>query len=53
LSDSALAIAPRLQPNVSAITGRNTPKAASGAEMPYVTTKSAATMSQRRESEGT
>src|SRR5262245_66433093 len=48
LIDSAVAIAPRLQPNVSASTGRNTPYAASGVEIPKVTTNSAATMPQRR-----
>src|SRR5262245_22107103 len=48
LMESAVATAPRLQPNASASTGRNTPKAASGTAMPPVTRKRAATISQRR-----
>src|SRR6185436_9694641 len=48
LIDSAVDSAPRLQPNASASTGRNTPYAASGVEIPYVTTNSARTMSHRR-----
>src|SRR5262249_47732312 len=52
LIDNAVDSAPRLQPNTSARMGRNTPYAASGVEIPYVTTNSARTMRQRRGGEG-
>jgi hypothetical protein len=45
-------MAPRVQPKVSARMGRKTPYAARGVEMPRLTAKSAATISQRREAEG-
>src|SRR5262245_2403144 len=47
-TESAVEMAPRLQPKVSAKTGKNTPKAASGVETPNVTVNSAVTINHRR-----
>src|SRR5947199_2126975 len=48
LTESAVEMAPRLHPKLSARTGRNTPYAASGVAMPKVIMNRAATISQRR-----
>src|SRR4029453_10466365 len=47
-TERAVEMAPRLQPKVSANTGRNTPKAASGGKTPKVAGNSAATINHRR-----